>query len=65
MGEDAVNEIIIAIKKARENGIEDDLILKELEEDVLEVHNPKLSHRFALWIKGANIKAHEQVVIES
>lgn len=35
------------------------------EDDILKLNNPLLSYWFARNIKGANIKAHEQVVLAS
>ena len=51
------------IKLKEEYG--DSVVIEQLERNVLQVKNPELSYFFATKIKGADVKAHEQVVIDS
>ena len=58
-------EIIDMIVEMKELGYPDDKIVKDFETKLLKLHNLKLSQFFPVNIKGAAVKAHGQVIIDS
>ena len=42
----------------------DELTIANFEGNILDIKNPHLCYRFAAYIKGANIDAHQKVVME-
>lgn len=58
-------EIIDMIVEMKELGYPDEKIVKDFETKLLKLHNLKLSQFFPVNIKGAAVKAHGQVIIDS
>ena len=58
-------EVIDMIMKMKELGYPDEKIVKDFEVKLLKLHNLKLSQFFPVNIKGADAKAHGQVIIDS
>lgn len=57
--------IIEEIKKLRQFGYSDEDIIKEFESKILKLNSLALSFFFAKNVKGADIQAHEKVIIAS
>ena len=58
-------EVIDMIMKLKEFGYPDEKIVKDFEVKLLKLHNLKLSQFFTVNIKGTDVKAHGQVIIDS
>ena len=58
-------EVIDMIMKLKELGYPDEKIVKDFEVKLLKLHNLKLSQFFTVNIKGTDVKAHGQVIIDS
>ena len=58
-------EVIDMIMKLKELGYADEKIVKDFEVKLLKLHNLKLSQFFPVNIKGTDVNAHGQVIIDS
>ena len=58
-------EIIDMILEMKKLGYPDEKIVEDFETKLLKLHNLKLSQFFPVNIKGADVKAHGQVIIDS
>lgn len=65
MYENKEQEIIDIILEMIKLGYPDEKIVKDFEVKLLKLHNLKLSQFFSVNIKGADVKAHGQVIIDS
>ena len=64
MLEEKTEEILEELMKLKEK-YGDSIVIEQLERNVLQGENPELSYFFATQIKGADKKAHSQVILDS